>query len=756
MHPHAVRLHLSTKIIVWAFFPGVLILGLVALVNFQAYQQVTKELVVQRNRELARLLAGQVSKELADLTGQFEDFSAELAAHAADPLWHSDQASFFKRIFPVFDGGIALYSFTSGFTEVRPGRVALPVSAGNLSLTRYLEMRLRGPEDTLVTDRIALAPAGQAVLALSVPYRAPLGPGYLLGLAEVHPSSENGFFEWMSTLGLDRRGQVYLVDGSGWVIFHPDPDEIGKDYSNHDFIRSVMAGKVGALRTHDDVGKDIVVSFAPVLGTRWGLVIQENWATLIASSRGYMGFLLFLLALGVIVPAGMVFLAVRRITRPIQELTEASREVADGKFGRMVRAPTGDEVEELAEQFNRMSGQLEGVYATLEQRVSDRTQELAAINAVASVVSSTLDLKQILFRALDKTAQALDMEAGALFLIDEAKEQFALAAARGLSKEFQAVVAALPMDERATGQAGLGERPVVRPAAGYSERDLRRAMATEGLELVVSIPLWAKGKALGVMNLCTRRPVSITPEQLEMLAAIGQQVGVAIDNARLYQEAEESAVMAERNRLARDLHDAVTQTLFSVSLIAEVLPRIWEKDRSAGLARLEEIRRLTKGALGEMRSLLIELRPQALVEAEIRDLFRQLADAFSGRELVDVNLDINGTGEPPPDVKVAFYRITQEALNNTARHASASQVNIRLAYRPEEVVLVVQDDGIGFDPRNIPPDHLGVSIMCERAASIGARLSIESATGEGTQISVRWNEWENDLSNPETVHLLPE
>jgi signal transduction histidine kinase len=197
-------------------------------------------------------------------------------------------------------------------------------------------------------------------------------------------------------------------------------------------------------------------------------------------------------------------------------------------------------------------------------------------------------------------------------------------------------------------------------------------------------------------------------------------------------------VAAERNRLARDLHDAVTQTLFSSSIIAEVLPRIWDRDPEEARRRLEELRELTRGALAEMRTLLLELRPSALVEARLADLLRQLAESITGRARVPVALEVEGECQLDAEVKVALYRIAQEALNNVAKHAGASAASMRLSCQPGQVELFVRDDGQGFDPASLPPNSLGLGIMRERAEAIGAALTIESRPGSGTQIEVLW------------------
>jgi len=210
-------------------------------------------------------------------------------------------------------------------------------------------------------------------------------------------------------------------------------------------------------------------------------------------------------------------------------------------------------------------------------------------------------------------------------------------------------------------------------------------------------------------------------------------------NELLREKAAQDAVIAERTRLARDLHDAVTQTLFSTTLIADVLPELWEMNHAEGQRRLEELRHLTRGALAEMRTLLVELRPNALVEVPLPTLLRQLVEALAGRSRMNIQLSAEGERKLPADVQVGMYRIAQEALNNVVKHAKASEAVMTLRMGAT-VRLTVSDNGKGFDPSLVTADHLGLKIMRERVEAIGAKLSVYSEPGEGTQISVFWEE----------------
>ena len=210
-------------------------------------------------------------------------------------------------------------------------------------------------------------------------------------------------------------------------------------------------------------------------------------------------------------------------------------------------------------------------------------------------------------------------------------------------------------------------------------------------------------------------------------------------NEQLREKATQDAVAAERSRLARDLHDAVTQTLFSATLIAEVLPELWEKNRSEGDRRLQELRQLTRGALAEMRTLLVELRPNALIEIPLPTLLRQLTDALIGRARINIQLHTSGERKLPAEVQVGLYRIAQESLNNIVKHARATQVVVTLIMT-DTIRLSVADNGLGFDPGTVKPDHIGLRIMRERAEAIGGQFIVNSQPGEGTQISVIWQD----------------
>jgi signal transduction histidine kinase len=275
---------------------------------------------------------------------------------------------------------------------------------------------------------------------------------------------------------------------------------------------------------------------------------------------------------------------------------------------------------------------------------------------------------------------------------------------------------------------------------GEREPDALAIPVPQPFQSVLAIPVVGSDEDYGSLAIYRQGRQRFTPEETNLAALFGDQAALAVENARLREQAREAAVLAERNRIARDLHDAVTQEIFSASIIADSLPRVWERSQAEGQRGLAELRRLTHGALAEMRTLLIELRPTAILEKKLGDLMAQLGGALNSRTRLAFDIAVHEEGSLPPDVHVALYRIIQEAINNIAKHANARHVWVQGQVRPERAVLKVYDDGCGFETGALPGGQLGIGIMQERARSISARLRVHSRPGRGTLIAITWDE----------------
>lgn len=210
--------------------------------------------------------------------------------------------------------------------------------------------------------------------------------------------------------------------------------------------------------------------------------------------------------------------------------------------------------------------------------------------------------------------------------------------------------------------------------------------------------------------------------------------------SQLVAQTEEQATIAERSRLARELHDVITQLLFSINLVAASLPKLWNNDPEMAERSTLELQRLTRGALAEMRTLLRELRPHTIADADLGVLVGHLSDGLSARLDIPATVKANMDGSVPPDVHLAVYRIAQEALNNVAKHANASSLTVELAGTDSHIHLSVVDDGYGFDESGLPTESMGLDIMRERADEIGADLAVSSTQDIGTTVEVTWQD----------------
>jgi signal transduction histidine kinase len=245
---------------------------------------------------------------------------------------------------------------------------------------------------------------------------------------------------------------------------------------------------------------------------------------------------------------------------------------------------------------------------------------------------------------------------------------------------------------------------------------------------------------VGAFNLGTRHARTVTPEEMSLLSSIGRQIAVAVENARLYDQAEQSAAIAERHRLSRELHDSVTQSLYSVTMYAEAAARLLVAGNTATATdHLRELRSTAQEALREMRLLIFELRPLALEKIGLAAALQARLDSVEMRGGIQTELHIEGEPDRqtmPHAVEEELYHIAQEALNNVLKHAGAQRVWVDLCFLEAEISLAIRDNGIGFTPSAANNGGLGLASLKERAEKIGAILEIKSTPSTGTEIRV--------------------
>jgi signal transduction histidine kinase len=259
---------------------------------------------------------------------------------------------------------------------------------------------------------------------------------------------------------------------------------------------------------------------------------------------------------------------------------------------------------------------------------------------------------------------------------------------------------------------------------------------------LVAVPLYVKDQVYGGLAFYYATPREFAAEEVDLATTLADHVALAIENARLLDQVEQTAVIEERQRLARELHDSVSQALYGIGLGARTARALLDREPlkeevKAKLSNpLDYVLSLADAGLAEMRALIFELRPDALADEGLVAALGRQTRAFRARHKLEIETDFCEEPVLPLETKEALYRIVQEALNNVVKHARAGLIQVRLEVGDGAIMLEVQDNGVGFEPQKDYPGHLGLQSMQERVKTTGGTLDIESAPGRGTLIRV--------------------
>ncbi len=558
---------LLAKIILWSFVPTAIILGAVALLNYTAYQQVTEDLVVQRNAELSRLSANQLTVELEKYARTLTAESRVAALAAEDTTLQQAALARAQNRVAVFDGGVVLLNTRGTVTASYPQRLEL--QGEDWSGQLFFRDMLHFPT-TVVSNIVPLGPEGQDVVVVGVPVIGAMGEfnGALLGMFRLDATSISALYGDIVKLRIEASCCAVITDGTGRAIYHTNLDRIGEDFAAYTVVQRALIGEVGAVRTREFDSEDSVVSFAPVPGTAWVVITQETWAGLFAASEGYRSYLLALLAMGVLVPGLMVYVGARRLTKPVGDLIQAAQDVAAGNFTQTIKADTGDEIEQLAEQFNTMSARLQESYSLLERRVLERTRELTTLNAIAGIVSRSLNLEEVLAGALQKTLEAENLEAGGIYLLQEDSGRLALVATQGLSDEVAAAIEELDLNGRYYREAVETGRLVVIGDIATVSHPRYSAVQRAGFNGAVMVALASRGTPLGALFLLTRHERYFTLQESDLLVSIARQIAVAAENARLFRAEQRRA---DQFRFISEVGRQIVSILDTDELLTEIV-----------------------------------------------------------------------------------------------------------------------------------------------------------------------------------------
>ncbi len=380
----------------------------------------------------------------------------------------------------------------------------------------------------------------------------------------------------------------------------------------------------------------------------------------------------------------------------------------------------------------------------LERRVEERTRELATLLNVATGIASTLELRPLLGTILDQFGQVVEHVSAAIYLLDGETDRRLLDYRGPVSRQVSGSVR--PLDEVVHSREVVkASRPVIIPDVRADNRLAAsfRADVTHDLGAVpeyavswMGVPLIFREEVIGLLSVVSPEVDAYTERDAELALAFASHAAVAIVNARLYEQAQGTAALEERQRLARELHDSVSQALFGIGLGARTARTLIDDDPGKAAAPLDYVLSLAEAGLTEMRALIFELRPEALEQEGLVAALEKQAANLRARHGIMVEAELGDPGGASLAVEEAIYRIAQEAVNNTVKHARASTVWLRLVREPGRLVAEVADDGAGFDPDGSFTGHLGLRTMRERAERLGGTLELASAPGEGTRLRV--------------------
>lgn len=352
-------------------------------------------------------------------------------------------------------------------------------------------------------------------------------------------------------------------------------------------------------------------------------------------------------------------------------------------------------------------------------------------------IAAELSVEPILQRLVDTARELVDARYAALGVPD-GEGAFAEFITSGMSDELIADLGPLP---RTHGLLGA----MLEAAPSYRTADVRRDPRFRGwwpaahpqMRSFLGVPIVARSGVVGAFYLTDKEGADeFSPEDQQLIEMLAAHAAIAIEKARLYERSRELSIVEERNRLARDLHDAVAQKLFGLSLTAEAAATLVDRDPIAAKEQLVRLRELAAEAMDELRALIFELRPPAVETEGLATALRKHVDVLRRVERREIGLELDGEPELPPEAASEVLRIAQEALQNALRHARAEHVAVHLEVHDGRILLTVADDGAGFDPAAplLRARRLGLTSMEERARTLGATLAIDAAPGEGTTI----------------------
>ena len=766
------NLGLQTKMGLLVATGLIALVGIFGLLGLAAARETTDR-ALQERVLLAQLTARHVDYVLGNVQGLLQSTAGQPAIALANPAPAARQEALRDALGRA---GQALQHIllTDANGKVVAAGPPLPVDT---SLSQAVSPVLQGASfSTASVDLFLLGPT----VIVAVPVRDPAGQ--LTGvLAACLNLTWPEMQEFLQSVTLGETGYLEIVDSGGLILLSTQSDRLLTKADHGDSLVAMIRagqGKVATChRCHDSAqGPEKwpeVMAFAPLKRAPWGVVVRQAEEEAFASSTQLQGRVVLLGVIAVIGAMVLVWLTTRSVIDPVQDLMAAAVRIADGDLATPIAARGRDEIGTLTRTLDDMRSRLQASMAEiqalnrdLDVRVQERTQEcmaaqvallqrnreLAALNVVAMAVTQPLHLDELLGQALEEVLHVTDVDVGAIFLLREETGILELQTYRGTSEEAAQAMIRLHVSDGDCGGVLQKGQPVVIPDLRHYRLGAR-ALHQAGILSLVHVPLVTRGTPLGTLCVGTRCLRDFSRQEVDLLMAIGNQIAVGVENARLYAELArrkqlrgellEKVITAqeeERKRVARDLHDDTSQTLTAL---------IYSLEAAESTSRLPEMhptlaamRQLATQALEGVHKVIFDLRPSVLDHLGLIVALRWYAE--TRLQPLGTRLHIVEQGclqHLPPQMETALFRVAQEAINNIARHAGARHVNLTFDCRDSAVCIDIEDDGVGFDQAEVARSTdqrrgLGLVGMQERVGLLGGELVLVTGPGMGTHIAI--------------------
>ena len=369
---------------------------------------------------------------------------------------------------------------------------------------------------------------------------------------------------------------------------------------------------------------------------------------------------------------------------------------------------------------------------TARRETESRARELQTVARVSATATTRLDLHELLANVTELTRESFNLQQVNVFLPDEHGKALTMFIGEGAGDQ--------PVTALAESVDLANESSLVASAARQRKGLIVNEPRPEEVGVrpcsEMAVPMILADRLIGVLYVASSEAGRFNEADVQVMGTLTDLIAVAIENARLYEKAQALAVLEERNRLARELHDSVSQALYGIGLGARTARMLLDRNPERVVEPLDYVLSLAEAGLTEMRALIFQLRPESIENEGLVTALTKQAASLQARHGIQVTAELGEEPELPLEIKQALYLVAREAMHNTVKHAKAKHVIVRIQCAPDRCILEICDDGVGFDTRQSFPGHYGLHTMAERVEQLRGVCTIESAPGCGTTVRV--------------------